>query len=77
MWDAVAQDAGVPSEGSGFRGVSFHFLPESRDEVDSALRSAEKAGARVLKAAAATEWGGYEGYFTDPDGYLWKVATVT
>jgi catechol 2,3-dioxygenase-like lactoylglutathione lyase family enzyme len=76
-WDAVAQDAGLPSEGSGFRGVSFHFLPDSRDEVDEAMKSAEKAGAAVVKPAAATEWGGYEGYFSDPDGHLWKVATAT
>jgi uncharacterized protein len=73
-WDAVAKDAGVPSEGSGFRGVSFHFITDSRDAVDEAMKAAEAAGATVLKAAAEVNWG-YFGYFSDPDGYLWKVAT--
>lgn len=73
-WDAVAQDAGVSPEGSGFRGVSLHFLAESRAAVDEVMRAAEAAGATVVKAAAAVQWG-YFGYFSDPDGYLWKVAT--
>ncbi|MGH3878144.1 MAG: VOC family protein [Actinophytocola sp.] len=75
-WEAAAQDAGVSAEGSGFRGVSFHFITDSRDEVDEAMRTAEDAGATVVKAAAATNWGGYFGYFSDPDGYLWKVTTA-
>jgi catechol 2,3-dioxygenase-like lactoylglutathione lyase family enzyme len=74
-WDAVAQDAGVAAEGSGFRGISFHFLTDTRDEVDQAIRAAEAAGGTVVKPAEAAEWGGYFGYFSDPDGYLWKVAT--
>ncbi|MGN9909611.1 VOC family protein [Phytohabitans sp. LJ34] len=76
-WEAVAREAGVPAEGSGFRGVSFHFLTEARDEVDETLRAAEAAGGAVVRAAAAEQWGGYVGYFSDPDGYLWKVATAT
>ncbi|MFF1374955.1 VOC family protein [Streptomyces sp. NPDC058308] len=75
-WEAAAKDAGVPSEGSGFRGVSLHFVTDSRDEVDETLQAAEAAGATVVKAAAASEWGGYFGYFSDPDGHLWKVATT-
>jgi uncharacterized protein len=75
-WEAAAQDAGVPAEGSGFRGVSFHFITDSRDAVDEAMQTAEAAGGTVVKAAAATEWGGYFGYFSDPDGYLWKVTTA-
>jgi len=73
-WDAVAQDAGVSPEGSGFRGVSLHFITDSRDAVDEVMRAAEAAGGTVVKAAAAVQWG-YFGYFSDPDGYLWKVAT--
>ncbi|TDC55784.1 glyoxalase [Actinomadura sp. KC345] len=76
-WDAVAQDAGVSSEGSGFRGISLHFITDSRDEADEVVRAAEAAGGTVVKAAAAAEWGGYSGYFADPDGYLWKVATAS
>lgn len=75
-WQAVAQDAGVSAEGSGFRGTSFHFLTDSRDAVDEVMRAAAVAGGTVVKQAAAAKWGGYFGYFSDPDGYLWKVATT-
>lgn len=73
-WDAVARDAGVPAEGSGFRGISFHHLTDSREAVDEVIQAAEAAGGTVVKAAAEAQWGGYFGYFSDPDGYLWKVA---
>jgi uncharacterized protein len=75
-WEAAARDAGVSAEGSGFRGVSFHFFTDSRDAVDEVMRTAEAAGGTVVKAAAAAKWGGYFGYFSDPDGYLWKVTTT-
>lgn len=75
-WDAVADDAGVPSEGSGFRGVSLHFTTDSREEVDEVVRAAEAAGGTVIKAAAGAGWGGYSGTFSDPDGHLWKAATT-
>ena len=74
-WEAAAQDAGVPAEGSGFRGASFHLNPDSRDVVDETIRNAVAAGGSVVKEAAAAQWGGYYGYFSDPDGYLWKVTT--
>ena len=74
-WDAAAQDAGVPPAGSGFRGVLFHYIVSSRDTVDQVIADAEAAGGAVVKEAAAAQWGGYYGYFGDPDGHLWKVAT--
>ena len=74
-WDAAAQDAGVPPAGSGFRGVSFHYIVSSRDTVDQVIADAVAAGGGVVKEAAAGQWGGYAGYFSDPDGHLWKVAT--
>ena len=74
-WDAAAQDAGVSPEGSGFRGVSFHYIVDSRDTVDQVIADAVAAGGSVVKEAAAAQWGGYSGYFSDPDGHLWKVAT--
>ena len=74
-WDAAAQDAGVPPAGSGFRGVSFHYIVSSRDTVDQVIADAVAAGGAVVKEAAAAQWGGYYGYFGDPDGHLWKVAT--
>ena len=72
--EAAAQDAGVSPEGSGFRGVSFHHIVDSNEAVDGVIADAVKAGAEVVKEAAATKWG-YFGYFSDPDGYLWKVTT--
>jgi catechol 2,3-dioxygenase-like lactoylglutathione lyase family enzyme len=74
-WDAAAADAGVPPEGSGFRGASFHFIVATSAAVDEVIGQAVDAGGAVVKAAEAAQWGGYSGYFSDPDGYLWKVAT--
>ena len=73
--DAAAQDAGVSPEGSGFQGVSFHYIVGSNDEVDEVIGKASNGGGKVVKEAAASQWGGYFGYFSDPDDYLWKVAT--
>lgn len=58
-WDAAAEDAGVSPEGSGFRGVSFHHITDSREKVDEIMQTAASAGGTVVKAAAATDWGGY------------------
>jgi uncharacterized protein len=73
--DAAARDAGVSAEGSGFRGVSFHYIVPSREAVDEVMGQAVAAGGGVVKQAVATPWG-YFGYFSDPDGYLWKVASA-
>jgi catechol 2,3-dioxygenase-like lactoylglutathione lyase family enzyme len=72
--EAAAADAGVPAEGSGFRGVSFHFIVDDAKQVDAVMERALAAGATTVKAAADVQWG-YFGYFADPDGYLWKVAS--
>jgi uncharacterized protein len=74
-WDAFADDAGVPANGNGFRGVSFAYNVRSEDRVDEVLAEAERAGAAIVKPAQRTEWGGYGGYFADPDNHLWEVAT--
>ncbi len=71
--EAAAQDAGVSSEGSGFRGVSFHYFVSSPEAVDEVMGKAVAAWGSVVKPAASAQWGGYFGYFADPDGYLWKV----
>jgi uncharacterized protein len=73
--EAAAQDAGVSPEGSGFRGVSFHYIVASSEAVDEVMANATAAGGEVVKEAAGSQWGGYFGYFSDPDGYLWKVAS--
>src|SRR5437667_4809044 len=73
--DAAAQDAGVSPEGSGFRGVSFHYIVPSKETVDEVIGQAVVAGGSVVKEAEPAHWGGYFGYFSDPDGYWWKVAS--
>jgi catechol 2,3-dioxygenase-like lactoylglutathione lyase family enzyme len=71
---ALAEDAAVPADGAGFPGFTLAHNVRSRDEVDALLREAETNGARIAKPAQDADWGGYSGYFADPDGYLWEVA---
>lgn len=70
----LAGDAKLSPEGSGFRGVALAYNARSRAEVDAVLAEAARAGAAIPKVAEDTPWGGYAGYFTDPDGHLWEVA---
>jgi uncharacterized protein len=70
----LAEDAKLSPEGSGFRGISLAYNARSREDVDAVMAEAERAGARILKAAEEVFWGGYSGYFADPDGHLWEVA---
>jgi catechol 2,3-dioxygenase-like lactoylglutathione lyase family enzyme len=74
-WDALADDANVPADGSGFRGVTLAHNVRSEERVDEVLAEAERAGGKVIKRAERASWGGYSGYFADADGYLWEVAT--
>lgn len=71
--DTLAEDAGVPADGSGFRGITLSYIVRSDDRVDAVLAEAKRAGGKIAKPAQRGQWGGYSGYFTDPDGYLWKV----
>lgn len=59
---------------SKFSGITLAHNVRERSEVDEVLATAVAAGAQIVKPAADTFWGGYSGYFTDPDGYLWEVA---
>ena len=70
----LAKDAKISPEGSGFNGIALAYNTRSREEVDSALAEAQAAGARILKPAEEAFWGGYSGYFADPDGFPWEVA---
>ena len=70
----LAEDANVAPDGYGFAGISLAYNARSREEVDSVLAEAVAAGARLVKAAQEAFWGGYSGYFSDPDGFLWEVA---
>jgi catechol 2,3-dioxygenase-like lactoylglutathione lyase family enzyme len=72
-FDKLAEDAHVPGEGSGFRGVTLAHNVRSREEVGEVLALAAGAGATITKPAQDTFWGGHGGYFADPDGHLWEV----
>ncbi len=72
--DALAEDATVPTEGSGFSGVALAHNEPSKDAVDRAFAEALAAGAVAVKTPQDVFWGGYSGYFADPEGNLWEVA---
>ncbi|MCE8019298.1 VOC family protein [Halomonas sp. MCCC 1A11036] len=72
--EALAEDAGVSPEGSGFTGIALAHNLASEAEVDELLEQAVAAGAKLVKPGQKVFWGGYSGYFADPDGYLWEVA---
>lgn len=69
----LAKDACVQDSG-GFGGITLAQNVPSKEEVDRALSQVVKAGGTLLKMACDTEWGGYSGYFADPDGHPWEVA---
>jgi catechol 2,3-dioxygenase-like lactoylglutathione lyase family enzyme len=70
---ALAKDARLPDAG-GFGGIALAYNARSREEVDAVLAEAAAAGATILKPAEDAFWGGYSGYFADPDGHPWEVA---
>ena len=71
---ALAEDAGVADSAPGFAGIALAHNARSEAEVDKALAEAVAAGAKLIKPAGKTFWGGYSGYFADLDGHLWEVA---
>ena len=70
----LAKDANLPDDGHGFPGFTLAHNTRTREEVDSVLAEAEAAGAKILKKADDAFWGGYSGYFADPDGFAWEIA---
>jgi len=72
--EALAEDAGVSAEGGGFPGVTLSHNLKSEAGVDRVMEEAAAAGAEIVKPAQKAFWGGYHGYFKDPDGHLWEVA---
>ncbi|MCB0219640.1 MAG: VOC family protein [Chrysiogenetes bacterium] len=71
---ALAEDAGLPPAPKGAPSTALAHNVGSREEVDALIETARTAGARITKEPAETFWGGYSGYFADPDGHLWEVA---
>jgi catechol 2,3-dioxygenase-like lactoylglutathione lyase family enzyme len=70
----LAEDAGVSSAGTGFAGFTLAQNLDSSAEVDAALARAVEAGGTLVKPGQPVFWGGYSGYFADPDGHLWEIA---
>jgi hypothetical protein len=74
-WDALAEDAGIAAQQrpQAFRGTTFAQMYRTDTEVDAAMSKALVAGATLLKRAEKTSFGGYSGYFADPDGHVWEA----
>ena len=70
----LAADAGVAPEAFSFSRFSLAHNVRTKEQVDEILGEASRAGAKIVQPARHTDWGGYTGYFTDPDGFLWEVA---
>ncbi len=71
--DALAEDADVSAAGSGFPGFTLAHNVDSEAAVDTLLAEAVAAGGRLVRPADKVFWGGYRGYFADPDGFLWEI----
>jgi catechol 2,3-dioxygenase-like lactoylglutathione lyase family enzyme len=71
--EKLTADAGV-SDGHGFGGITLAHNEPSQADVDAVHARALAAGAKQVKSPTKAEWGGYSGYFADPDGYLWEIA---
>ncbi len=71
---ALAEEAGVEDHGATFSGIALAHNVRGRHEVDEVLDQAVAAGGTLVRAAEDVFWGGYSGYFADPDGHLWEVA---
>lgn len=72
--DDIARDAGIARSASSPTEFTIEHNVGSKAEVDAIMEQAREAGARIVKPAGDTFWGGYAGYFQDPDGHLWEVA---
>jgi hypothetical protein len=70
---SLARDAGIVESPRSPTELSIGHNVRTRDEVDAVLEQARQAGARIVKPAQDTFWGGYAGYFADPDDHLWEV----
>ncbi|MBI5427144.1 MAG: VOC family protein [Nitrospinae bacterium] len=71
---SIARDSAIPLQPPSAAEFTIGHNVGGKAEVDAVMQQAEKAGARVVKPAEDTFWGGYAGYFQDPDGHLWEIA---
>ena len=70
---SLAKDSGMKVTRASATEFSIGHNVASKKEVDAVMEQAKKAGAKIIKSAQKTFWGGYAGYFQDPDGHLWEV----
>ena len=70
---SLAHDTGLPVPGPSPTSLSLGHNVASKEEVDAVMAQAEAAGARIIKRAQKTFWGGYAGYFQDPDQHVWEI----
>ncbi|HMM82022.1 MAG TPA: VOC family protein [Terrimesophilobacter sp.] len=74
-YEELAADVGVAADPAAtYRGMTLALNVNNEADVDRVLAEAVGAGARLVKPAERAEWGGYSGYFADPDGHLWEAA---
>lgn len=71
--ESLAEDANLSPAGSGFPGFTLAHNVPSEEEVAATLREAVAAGGRLVRPSEKAPWGGFRGYFADPDGFLWEV----
>lgn len=71
---SIAHDTGLPADAPGATEFTLGHNVASRAQVDEVMEQAKRAGATIVKPAHETFWGGYAGYFQDPDRHLWEVA---
>jgi catechol 2,3-dioxygenase-like lactoylglutathione lyase family enzyme len=71
---SIARDSRLPLQPPSATEFTIGHNVGSKEEVDAMMDQARRAGARIVKAAGETFWGGYAGYFQDPDGHLWEIA---
>lgn len=72
--ESLARDAGISPDGAGYSGINLAHNVHSEEEVDTLVNTAVSAGAELVKSPRRADWGGYHGYFSDPDGHLWEIA---
>ncbi len=72
--ELLAEDANVHAKDTGFSGITISYNAKSEKEVDEVLKLVESLGATIIKPAQKVFWGGYSGYFKDPNGHLFEVA---
>ncbi len=76
LWprSSIAADTGLPMSPPSATEFTLGHNVASREEVDAVMERAGRAGAKIIKPAQGTFWGGYAGYFQDPDGHVWEIA---